>query len=399
MTSHSPLAVFDLDDPSGHVVLRMEGFPDLRLGRRAALFSARVNVDTILEHFRGLVERERPGLETLKRALHYLDGELAQFAFDLVGRNADRLDEVRMRLIRRWPDWRHSDAVPIVEVRGHDDYFPFEVLPLLDSKPFAEFVNLDEVATGLRRFLGFSMAVRRVGPFPVRNDPLVAAPRLPVQLITYDMAGAKTEAATFGLRPDLMSVDGPWPAAGLDQDEVEQRLLDVLFDPAVALDGGRNTDGAAQIQHFACHCLTENRTDIGYTLLVGGPGEQKRTLTMLAILNGYRQRTQDRGVSAASRSLVVVNACGSAKVDQHTRRSFPEWFLNNRHRGFVGTEVDVPDSVAAVFAEEFYAALLQRIPLGEAVVQARRRLFLRWQNPLGLLYACYGDPNLIVESN
>jgi hypothetical protein len=132
-------------------------------------------------------------------------------------------------------------------------------------------------------------------------------------------------------------------------------------------------------------------------IVLGGPGKRRRTVSLSAIRQGFRQRAQDRGRGSGARPLVIANACGSARIDKETRGSFPRWFLNNRHRGYVGTETDVPDTVAAAFAERLYGALLDERPLGEAVVLARRRLLADWGSPLGLLYVLYGDPGLAIE--
>ncbi|BBH70731.1 hypothetical protein ACTI_74160 [Actinoplanes sp. OR16] len=396
MTSREPLAVFDLDGPGDRIVLQTPGFADLFVGRRDGLLHARATFDSVMEHFRSLIAVERPGIDQLSTALTYLEGELTQVAFQLVDDDADVLEEIRCRLTRRWPQWQRADAVPVIEVRGHDDHFPFEALPLLDHTPFARFENLTEATTMLRRFVGFTMAVRRVGPGMVHNDPLRAAPVLPVQLITYTMEGVRTEATAFGMQHGRMSVDGPWPSPAHDPADVTRLLLDALHDPVNGLNGN-HAGTAAQIQHFACHFVTENRTDSGYALRIGSPGH-RHDISLAAIRSGYATRTQQHGVSTESRALIVVNACGSAKVDSGSHRSFARYFLKNRHRGFVGTEADVPDPVAAAFAERFYANLLQGRPLGEAVVRARRELFQLWHNPLGLLYVCYGDPTLAVET-
>jgi len=95
--------------------------------------------------------------------------------------------------------------------------------------------------------------------------------------------------------------------------------------------------------------------------------------------------------------MVVLNACASSKTDPLTAASFPRWFLRNGHRAFVGTEVNVPDAVAGAFGECLYGRLLQGRRLGEAIVCARRDLLRDFSNPLGLLYAMYGDTELEVE--
>ena len=56
----------------------------------------------------------------------------------------------------------------------------------------------------------------------------------------------------------------------------------------------------------------------------------------------------------------------------------------------------MPDNIAAAFSRLFYEGLLDAdLPLGEAVLQARQRLLAR-NNPLGILYTLYGDPDLVV---
>ncbi len=97
------------------------------------------------------------------------------------------------------------------------------------------------------------------------------------------------------------------------------------------------------------------------------------------------------------RPLVLLNACGAARVRAADFSSFPLWFLENGYRGFVGAEVDVPDALAAEYAKRLYDELLSGQTLGAAVVRARVRLFRELGNPLGLLYVMYGDPLLTIR--
>jgi hypothetical protein len=78
--------------------------------------------------------------------------------------------------------------------------------------------------------------------------------------------------------------------------------------------------------------------------------------------------------------------------------SFPRFFLqDNRNRGFIGTETNVPDAFAANFSRYFYSGLLNGLNLGEAIYEAKWAM-LKNCNPLGILYTNYADPELRVSS-
>jgi hypothetical protein len=286
----------------------------------------------------------------------------------------------------------------VVEVRGHDDEFPFEFLPLFDRTPINDFANLAEAEDTLRRFLGFGAAVRRTMGEPVATEDLIASPRLPVQFLRYTTRRAADEAAYLcGWLPQI-DMEGPWPGPGLSPEDAEKYLIGALYDPTKNLAGQERSGPPTQIQHFACHCRTANRTDAGYTLVFGGPDKKdERQITLAGIRQGFWERDPIPDDLAESRPLIILNACCSAKIDKESRRSFQKWFLKNHHRGFVGTESEVPDDVAADFAERLYEEMLGGRPLGEAVVLARRRLLAERSSPLGLLYVLYGDPALGVS--
>jgi CHAT domain len=208
----------------------------------------------------------------------------------------------------------------------------------------------------------------------------------------------KLTGRCFGRSLCRIDVDGPWPGPGVSSEDVIERLIDALFDPERRLASQPNPGTPIQVQHFSCHCRTDNQTDSGYALILGGPG-QERSVTLGDIGTGFRQRNQRLGPIDGPRSLIIANACGSAKIDKESRRSFQRWFLNNHHRGFVGTEIDVPVDLAADFGVQLYREVLDSKPLGEAVVRARRWLLTERRSPLGLLYVLYGDPDLTIQAS
>src|SRR5262249_10130450 len=95
--------------------------------------------------------------------------------------------------------------------------------------------------------------------------------------------------------------------------------------------------------------------------------------------------------------LAIVNACSSARdrglASLHN-------MLALTHRGMIGTEIDIPDAVAAELSMELYRLLLQKKPLGESLLRARQFLLDKRTNPLGLAYTLHADPDLkIAESS
>ena len=78
--------------------------------------------------------------------------------------------------------------------------------------------------------------------------------------------------------------------------------------------------------------------------------------------------------------------------------SFPRFFVEeNNNRGFIGTETNVPDEFAAAFSAAFYTSLLSGSTLGKAIHDAKWKMLLEKNNPLGIIYTVYADPDLHVS--
>ncbi len=397
MIAHQLLAAFELDSDADYVVLKMHGYSDLRLCKRSELAAARRDIEHHLTMFSLLVADGRDKLNSLSEAVNYLNNNMKPVALMLTGHDAGLLNEIRNRFIDAWPQWqRAQDIIPLVEIRSHDEDFPFELLPLFDWTDVGTFDNYAEAEQALRRFVGFGIVVRRTKGEQVGTADLQARP-LRVQFITYDddRIGTGLERGFFEEKRGLIDVEGPWPGPDLEPERVAELLIGALHDPARGLSGTTRTGPPTQIQHFACHCKTVNQTATGYTLVLGREG-QESNVTLGAIESGFLTCLQRFGSISGPRALVIANACGSAKIDKDSRASFQRWFLRNGHRGFVGTETDVPGNIAAHFACFFYQELLAGRPFGEAVVRSRRRLLTERGSPLGLLYTMYGDPLLAI---
>ena len=95
--------------------------------------------------------------------------------------------------------------------------------------------------------------------------------------------------------------------------------------------------------------------------------------------------------------LVFFNACGSTRLTPKGMASFPEYFLvRNQNCGFIGSETGVPDLFASAFCQQFYTHLIKGLGVGEAILEARRKMLIHYKNPLGILYTSYVDPCLRV---
>jgi hypothetical protein len=94
-----------------------------------------------------------------------------------------------------------------------------------------------------------------------------------------------------------------------------------------------------------------------------------------------------------------MNACNSSTLREED--SPLKLFLElPNNRGFIGAETELPDSFAAPFAIAVYERLLLRLqPLSVALLGARWDLLQRCQNPLGILYTAYADPDLRTDAN
>lgn len=90
--------------------------------------------------------------------------------------------------------------------------------------------------------------------------------------------------------------------------------------------------------------------------------------------------------------LVILNACETGPARQLPYVSFQDVLAKMGARGVVTTEV----SIWMTLGHEVGTRLIARLGKGEAIAEAltaiRRELYAEKKNPLGLLYAYYGDP-------
>ena len=285
------------------------------------------------------------------------------------------------------------DDPPLVVVEAPDEFLPVELLPLLEPRWPPRLNTKEDIEAAAGCFLGFAAVTRRVAARrTIPQDPVLRrAPTLPVAFFhDWTMPGAEREATFLRTLGRRLALDEGWSGSARNVDEVAEALSRRIFAAR-----GSTVSIGDQIQHFACHCFSgeapatawsirletaAGSADVGMELLIDKLGDQ------------WHELDDER----PSLPLVFMNACGTSTIDPSSAISFVDVFLDNGNRGFIGTETRVPDVFAAAFSGVFYDRLLAGENVGHALHHARWAL-LRGNNPLGILYTLYGNPNLHVE--
>ena len=310
------------------------------------------------------------------------------------------------------PGWSPSSFAPrFIEVRTAVNYgLPIDLLPLFDLTKARAVDTMTDLARAASSFLGFSAIVKRIF---IGNHPSETVLRinnidsLPLKMFWNVMLpNARSvkkffedNAAHFDLK------GGPWPNGAESRDEVTfcEEIARFLGDPESSFDGA-NHHAMDQLCYFYCDCDTSAVSADDYTLFFGSGGwyGRRHSVKLRTLRDELHQLSQQRlqaGHKLRPRPLIFLNACGSASLDPSTATSFPELFLakNMGFVGFIGTETTIPESFGRLFAEVFYRNFVGGRPLGLALYDARWYMLRKYQNPLGLLYTLFADPEIEVR--
>jgi hypothetical protein len=191
----------------------------------------------------------------------------------------------------------------------------------------------------------------------------------------------------------------PWPEREFGQEEFVNSVAQDLWNPARRSRGGKPRP-PDMVQHFACHCDTRADSDSEYYLKLSHDpvySGSERVVTIEDLRSSFGTFGANRQPQGDALPLVFLNACGSSVINPMSISSFPQLILNNGNCGFIGTETEVPDQVAAAFSKSFYTHLLEGDSLGVAIYEARWALLREHKNPLGILYTMYADPDITVR--
>jgi hypothetical protein len=131
------------------------------------------------------------------------------------------------------------------------------------------------------------------------------------------------------------------------------------------------------IYHLACHILPDDQNPSRSSFLITdwfpvSPDDLRR------------ERIEFKGAS-----LVVLNACSTAKIDPFHTSDLVSNLLRGDIQGILATQCEIPDSFASAFVKEFYVKLLAGEEIGDALRLTRTFFLEQHNNPLGLLYSLY----------
>jgi CHAT domain len=283
---------------------------------------------------------------------------------------------------RRACQWRDSlDRRPKIELNLPElGMVPLELIPLFQRRPAGLVKDAPSFLREARSYLGFAAIVKRnVLENPSNAAYLNGNPTVRVRLFQYAGLDAVDEVEP-AIRNYGVRTSRPWPDGPLSSQTVEQTLCGSLL------------ESVEQILYFGCHCTTTDPDPDEYRITLSHDGQTKRPVRLGAMKRYFWQHGPRKTIGP----LVFLNACGGSAMVPSSIGSFPEFFLNENFTGYIGTETKVPDRSAAAFAKHFFQQFLSGVPLGEAVLLARRALLNRG-DPTGILYTVYAPSELLVR--
>lgn len=294
------------------------------------------------------------------------------------------------------PVWDQGAEPPLIECVGNWP-FPVDYLPILGNSSADSAGSRAELLDCFRTFVGFSCQVQRKMLIPQSMAALMLSldgdGKIPVRYLHHDSLRCATEELSwFRSAARHVRLEGPYPDG-----ECAVSLAKQIFDPRVLLSGSLRAT-PDQIQHFACHCYTTAHSPLDSEIELHGSGASD-SKKLKEIGKDLSRLGRTSPVREYELPLVFLNACGSARMGADSAFSFPRLFLDNGNRGFIGTEIEMPDSVASAFSRNFYERFLNwGMPLGRAMLETRRHLLYAYGNPLGIAYVSYADPELSAGS-
>jgi hypothetical protein len=379
---------------------RRKGVPSLRimLAGGGSLAEARKQLDQGLLGLKDAIPDLQAGDADLAEIYDTLHRIGRRLFFTLFGLRKDVIDGVQQFWNRAAPFGRNPEWPPLVESIGDKNSFlPLELLPLFRMDPGEPVSSRAQFVEGCRALVGFSCVVRRTMlPVSVHGRielKPISTGRLPVRyLYVEELEGAQEELDWFSkVVGDRVDIEGPYPCLGTGAPGLAQQI----FDPRMSL-AGICRETPDQIQHFSCHCRTSLHDPFDNEIELSGNGHEivmtLGTLTedLLMLLARSPEREFDL-------PLVFMNSCGSARMQATSSLSFPYVFLQNQNRGFIGSEIEMPDDLAAVFSRALYTRfVVHKVPLGRSLLDARNMVLNEFRNPLIISYSSYADPDLHI---
>lgn len=278
-----------------------------------------------------------------------------------------------------------SNEIPVIHLDEDIIAFPIEFM-YLDYGEFGEkkYENhIDQVF----RFIAFSFYIKRYEDRWVESKKHnTDSESLSIKYFCHDEF--KCERSFFSLlSKEIIDLKGPWPSDVnvYSKYEFEQEFTKHIQENTKNF---KSEDSSLDIiQHFTCHGEIDQKSQLDSKLTFGN-----NISVSLNALGGKEF------VNVEATPIIVFHACQSG--EKTLGFSFPDIFMNTEHfsaRAYVGPQVEISGTFVQEFSKIFYKRLLEGFTIGEALLKAKRFFIEAFNNPLGLLYIFYGDPEIKVS--
>lgn len=228
-----------------------------------------------------------------------------------------------------------------------------------------------------------------------RLNYIAYPPKVKSKSLGSDREIHKAGCFYWGDQPgDDVAIETQWQRSQW-QDWINQTFIPAAdsLDKMTALRGFLISPAPSPLRflYFFCHCKIDENS--GLTLRFGNTNKAGDLVDQIGL-----------GLSPiADEPLVFVNACSSAAGDTYDSNQLVETFMGRRGcRAFIGTEIDMPVTLASRFALVFSYFFFRRITTrkitaGEAFYQARLFLWHHYRNIGGIFYTFINEHDLFID--
>lgn len=151
-----------------------------------------------------------------------------------------------------------------------------------------------------------------------------------------------------------------------------------------------------QIVHVTAHGLAADGYEAGF--LFGGEGARRRNEISMRLRHMDFKLQNDPVPGPPEGPLAVLSSCHGANEQFESPIRIPEKFQEAGYRAVIAPLMTINIPSAVEISGRLFELLEENMPIGHALVLARRWMLERYGNPLGLLYVGFGEMSLRIAS-
>ncbi|GAA3698416.1 hypothetical protein GCM10022204_13440 [Microlunatus aurantiacus] len=273
-----------------------------------------------------------------------------------------------------------------------DRMLPLDLLPLGERSRFI-YGGPEDVVQLAAVFGGFVSRVRYAASHRgVFTHPELRGPRA-VLSIQSDKAPAVSEMSIqlSSIEDPIAGLWGPhpYPNSGhfATPDEIARSFT--------VLDRAPDTGALIDVVHFYSHGYTWSDPAATLLLNVDWKGDPSPLVVRGVHFEKARKKAKD---AQATGPIVLLNACHSLGHIGSEWRSTALALITTGTRAILGVRDEIPGAVAVQMSSKVLQLMNSGMSVGSAAVGARWHLLNNYMNPLGLLFATFGDIDSVRSS-